>query len=104
VVPAVNNVIAAMKTERAPKRCRMTPVVGITTAIVNRNPVVTHCAVAAVIRKSTMRLGRATLMIVSLRITKNEATRSMPMTIHVCRVIGGSDGCGSEVFALSSAF
>jgi hypothetical protein len=58
----------------------MKPVAGITTAMVSMKPVVSHCAVAVVMSRSAMRLGSATLMIVSLRITTKAATTSRPMT------------------------
>ncbi len=79
-VPIENSVMAAPNTWRVEKRCRMKPVAGITTAIVSMKPVVSHCAVAVVMSRSAMRLGSATLMIVSLRITTKAATTSRPMT------------------------
>ena len=43
-VPSEKRVIAAMNTWRVVKRCSRNPVIGITTAIVSMNAVVSHCA------------------------------------------------------------
>src|SRR5688572_19907602 len=51
----------------------------MTTAMVSMNAVVIHWAVAAPTPNSTIRLGRATLMIVSLRITTKAAPTSRAM-------------------------
>ncbi len=56
------------------------PVVGMTTAIVSRNAVVSHWAVAAVMSSSRMSSGRATPMIVSFRMTTKAATTRRAMT------------------------
>src|SRR5688572_28022853 len=79
-VPTENNDIAAMKTVRVCRRCSRKPVTGITTAIVKRNAVVTHWAAFAVTPRLSMSRGMATLMIVSLRITTNDATNNRLMT------------------------
>jgi hypothetical protein len=52
-------------------------VIGMTTAMVSRKPLVSHCAVPMVTSRSATSTGSATLMIVSLRImTKADATSS----------------------------
>jgi hypothetical protein len=51
----------------------------MTTAIVSRNPLVSHCAVPTVIRRSAISAGRATLMIVSLRIMTNAEPTNKPI-------------------------
>ena len=81
-VPVENNPIARMKTVLVEIRCSRKPVIGMTTAMVSMNAVVSHCTVRALISRSTIRRGSATLMIVSLRITTNVATSNMPM---ICR-------------------
>ena len=53
---------------------------GITTAIVSMNAVVSHCAALAVMFRSAMRRGRATPMIVSFRMTMNAETNRIVMT------------------------
>ena len=51
--------------------------IGMTTAMVSRKPLVSHCAVPTVTSRSATSTGSATLMIVSLRImTKADATSS----------------------------
>ena len=47
-VPIENSDIARMKIARVCRRCSRKPVIGMTTAIVSRNAVVTHCAALAV--------------------------------------------------------
>ena len=42
--------------------------------MVSRNPLVNHCAVGALMSRSTISVGSATLRIVSLRITTKVAT------------------------------
>ena len=58
------------------------PVMGITTAIVSMNAVVSHCAASAVMPRSVMRCGIATPIVVSLRMATKAAVagtlRSMP--------------------------
>ena len=57
-VPALNGVIAAIKTGRVLNRCRRKPVNGMTTAIVSVKAVVSHCAADAVmVRFSRVFLG-----------------------------------------------
>jgi hypothetical protein len=79
-VPSENSDIARTKTTRVCKRCSRKPVIGMTTAIVSKNAVVTHCAAAAVTPKLCMRGGIATLMIVSFKITTNAETSKSLMT------------------------
>lgn len=78
--------------------------IGMTTAIVSRNPLVSHCAVAGVTRRSAIRAGSATLMIVSFRIITNAEPTSSPM---ISRAPAGSrsvsrSGAGSVVTTCSS--
>src|SRR5699024_3247217 len=58
---------------RVEKRCRRNPVVGITTAMVSINAVVSHCACTAVMPRSSMRCGIATPIVVSFNIATNAA-------------------------------
>ena len=52
--------------------------IGITTAIVSMNAVVSHCACSAVMPRSTMRCGIATPIVVSLRIATKAAREQQP--------------------------
>ena len=79
-VPVLNRVIAARNTGRVLKRCSRKPVMGITTAMVSMNAVVSHWAAPAVMSRSFIRCGSATPMMVSLRITTNAETSSSEMT------------------------
>ena len=79
-VPVENRLIAAMKIGRVAKRCSRKPVMGMTTAMVSMNAVVSHCACEMVMPRSVTRWGIATPMIVSLRMTTNEAARRSQMT------------------------
>ena len=79
-VPRQNVLMAPMKICRVVKRCWMNPVVGMTTAMVSRNPVATHWAVRALIPRSSISTGSATDMIVSFKITTNAEHNSRPMT------------------------
>jgi hypothetical protein len=72
--------MASMKTVRVDIRCSKKPVVGMTTAMVSMNAVVSHCTVRAEISRSTINRGSATLMIVSFKITTNAATSRIAMT------------------------
>src|SRR5690625_1321212 len=56
-VPRVNREIAPMNTDRVEKRVRISPVVGMSTAMVSMNAVVSHCAVAAVTEKVCINAG-----------------------------------------------
>jgi hypothetical protein len=86
-----------MKIARVCKRCSMKPVIGMTTAIVSRNAVVTHCAAAAVTPRLSMSGGIATLMIVSFRITTKAETSSKLMTSRLRRAV--SAAAASKVVA-----
>ncbi len=79
-VPAENSDIAATNIVRVVKRRSRKPVIGMTTAIVSMNAVVSHCAARAVMPRSVMRCGIATPIVVSLRIATNAAARSSQMT------------------------
>jgi hypothetical protein len=46
-VPPEKRPMASRNTARVDRRCRMKPVVGITTAMVSMNPVDSHCTVGA---------------------------------------------------------
>ena len=79
-VPSENRLIAAMNITRVGKRRRRKPVIGMTTAIVSMNAVVSHCAATAVMPRSVMRWGMATPIVVSLRIATKAAARRSQMT------------------------
>ena len=77
---------------RTEKRCSSEPDMGMTTAMVNKKPLVNHWAVRAAMSRSTISTGNATLMIVSLRImTKAENTSNAMITA----ALGGAFGCAS---------
>ena len=76
----MNSDMAAMKTALVVKRWRISPVVGMTTAMVSMKAVVSHWALAALTANSVIRRGIATLITVSLRIITNEAMSRIPMT------------------------
>jgi hypothetical protein len=92
-VPAENRLIAQTNTGRVLKRWIRNPVIGMTTAIVSRKPVVSHCPVAALMSRSSMSRGRATPMIVSLRITTNAETSSSPITSRSSAADRTGAGC-----------
>src|SRR6478609_5610295 len=79
-VPSENRLIAAMYIWRVVKRRSRKPVMGMTTAIVSMNAVVSHCAWRALIPRSLMRCGIATPIVVSFRIATNAAARRSQMT------------------------
>ncbi len=79
-VPSENNDIAQMKIGRVFILCSKKPVTGMTTDIVRRNAVVSHCTAPAVTCRSCMSRGMATAMSVSLRMTTKVATSSRLMT------------------------
>ena len=74
-VPATNRPCEATKSWRSVSFEIRKPVTGMTTAMVSRKAVVTHCANAAVMPRSFLITGMATLMTVSLRIAMNAAAR-----------------------------
>lgn|GEM_PF-3052357 len=79
-VPRVKVVMAIVNTWRVVSRSSSHPVTGITTAIVSRNAVVSHCAVRSVTPSEAMMLLSATFIVVSLRMTTKAATIRTPMT------------------------
>ncbi len=93
-VPARNSAIARRNTERTDRRVMRKPVVGMTTAMVSMKPVESHCAVTAVIDRSSISTGSATESSVSLRIMTKAETTSTAM-IGVTRVVAA--GSGAEV-------
>ena len=72
--------IAEPKAWRVVTRCRNQPVIGMTTAIVSMNALVSHWAVDFDTSSSTVRRGIALIMIVSLRITMKVAATSQRST------------------------
>ena len=56
--------------------------IGMITDIVSRNPAVSHWPTLGDTPRSVISTGRATAMIVSLRITTNVATSRTPMTVR----------------------
>ena len=72
-VPATNRPWDTANSWRSDIFAMRKPVTGMTTAIVSRKPVVTHWARPAVMARSSLMTGMATLMIVSLRIAMNAA-------------------------------
>ncbi len=99
-VPAENRVIAATNMTRVVKRCSRKPVIGMTTAIVSMNDVVSHCACSAVMSRSTMRCGIATPIVVSLRMATNAADSSSQMTRFCSRVRAGPLGAGTRMLSV----
>ncbi len=89
-VPRVKVDIAIRKIGRVLRRCSRKPVIGITTAMVNRNAVVSHWAAPAVTLRSSIRLGMATLMMVSLRNTTKVDTSSRAITSRLRLATSGS--------------
>ena len=81
-VPAENSPMASMNTVRVEIRCSRKPVVGMTTAMVNMNAVVSHCTVRALMPRSTIRWGSATLMIVSFKIITKVAISKVMMMLR----------------------
>ncbi len=84
-VPRVNRVIAAMNTCRRWNRCSRNPVTGMITAITSMKAEVSHCPVETEMPRSRLSAGRATPMIVSLRMTTKAETRRSGMTSRVAR-------------------
>ena len=68
--------------------------------MVSRKPVVNHCAVAALMLRSIMSVGKATLMIVSLRMTTKVEMIRMPMTRRfraaIWSAVDRSSGTGAD--------
>ncbi len=101
-VPRLNNVSDARKTCRGVNRSSRKPVVGMTTAIVSRKPLVSHCTVVVETPRSTVRSLRATDRIVSLRIMTNADTTRTAMTTPA-RVVPGVVAAGSPGAASGDA-
>jgi hypothetical protein len=70
-------------------------VTGITTAIVRRNAVLSHCPALTVMPRSWTRRGMATPVIVSLRMTTNAETMRRRMTRRSFAETSGSAGNGA---------
>ena len=79
-VPAENSDSASMKMVRVLNRCSRKPLIGITTAMVKRNAVASHCAALGVVPKASRIVGMATFMMVSLSITTKAEASSRLMT------------------------
>ena len=79
-VPRLNRPIASPNTMRVLRRWSRKPVTGMTTAIVSMKAVDSHWARPAVTCRSVIRRGRATFMIVSLRMTTKVAMSKIRMT------------------------
>ena len=75
----------------------------MTTAMASMNPVVSHWAVEAPIRKSSMRAGSATVSTVSLRIMISAETTRTEITAVMCLVVGRSGSSASADSAAVSA-
>ena len=88
---------------RVVNRCSRKPVVGMTTAMVSMNAVVSHCPVRALTPRSTINRGSATPMIVSFRITTNAATSRVPMIRRDCAGSLSAGACGPDVVVTMSA-
>ena len=81
-VPALNRPIAVPYRARVGTLRIRKPVIGMITDIVSRKPAVSHWPTFGETPRSVISTGRATAMIVSLRITTNVATSSTPMTVR----------------------
>ena len=84
-VPAENRPMASRKTPRVLKRCSRNPVAGMTTAMVSMKIVASHWMASSLTLNSCISTGRATFMIVSLRITMKA---EMISTVMVARSLG----------------
>lgn len=101
-VPPENSPMASIKTARVDNRCRMNPVVGMTTAMVSIKPVDSHCTVGASTPRSTMSRWRATFMMVSLRITTKVATSRVTMMVTDSRDIFTGPAAGAFTAAVAT--
>ena len=79
----MNRIMAAVKTLRRLNRPIMNPVVGMTTASVSMNAVVSHCTVVSATWNLSMSGVSATFMSVSLRIMTKAAIKSAPI-VSLC--------------------
>ena len=114
-VPAVNRAIAVTNSARVLNRCSSQPVIGMTTARVSMNAVVSHCAVLAVMPNTSMKRGIATPMRVSLRMTTKAEPMSTPSTMRRCAsetaggatALSGEEGVvaiGSQTYSVATPF
>src|SRR5699024_2273961 len=78
-VPPEKEESATRNTCRGVNRSSRNPVVGMTTAIVTRKPLISHCTVVVSTSISSARCGSAMDTIVSFRIITNAATTITPM-------------------------
>ena len=79
-VPRQKRIIAVRKICRVVKRWRRKPVVGMTTAIVSMNALVSHWPSSGGMWSERLSSGIAIAIVVSLRIATKAATRSSQMT------------------------
>ncbi len=100
-VPVLNRLSDARKMCRGVKRSSRKPVIGMTTAIVNRNPLVNHCTVVVVTPNSTVRSRSATLRIVSLRIMTNAEVTNTAINALFRAAVGSRSGAPGLGRALS---
>ena len=107
-VPAENSAMAMPYSSRVGTRRMRNPVIGMTTDIVSRKPAVSHCPTLASTWRSIRRTGRATLMIVSLRMTTNVETSSTAITVRSRAVssagVSGGDAAGMTSDGLVTVF
>jgi len=91
-VPIEKIDMARMKIGLVCSRCSRKPVIGITTAMVSRNAVVSHWAALAVTPRSSISCGIATLMMVSLRNTTKVEVSSSAITSRLRAACGAAIG------------
>lgn len=96
-VPVLKKLSAMRKMVRVWNRWIKNPVIGITTAMVRRNAVVSHCAALAVTPRSTISRGIATAMTVSFRImTKVDINKSAITSRSRAALSGASPSSGGR--------
>src|SRR5690606_11526236 len=100
-VPRLNSVNDARKTCRGVNLSSRKPVVGMTTAMVRRKPLVSHCAVVVETPRSMVRARSATLRIVSLRIMTNAETTRTAINRAVRGGVGSRSGAVVAMLAVS---
>ena len=91
----MKSTIARMNTGRVLSRWSSQPVIGMTTAIVRANAVVSHWPSAGVTSRSSMISGIATLIVVSFKKTTKAAARSSTSASRVCADSGSTPDCGA---------
>src|SRR5690625_2934007 len=96
-VPMAKVVTAVRKIWRGAKRSMRNPVVGITTAMVTKNPETSHCAVPALTFRVLARWGIAIETIVSFKIMMKAATTITPMITVGVGVAWGRGGFWGEL-------